>query len=217
MRTDKDIKRDVEDELRWSPELDDRDIAVKVDDGVVMLSGFVHSYFEKYQAEATVKRVKGVAGVANDIQVRPGAGDGHVDPEIARAAVAALKNVLPGVCEGLRVIVNQGRLTLEGAVEWNFQKQQAAGAVRYLRGVTGFNNHVQVKPRVAPVEVKRRIEDAFRRNAQVDAERVCVQTHEGEVTLSGTVRSWAEREEAQRTAWAAPGVTQVKNNLEVRA
>jgi osmotically-inducible protein OsmY len=215
MPTNFDIKRDVEAELRWSPEFDERDIAVKVEDGVVMLTGFVGNYYEKYQAENAVKRVKGVAGVANEIQVRPDGAYGVSDPDIARAAVAALKLALPGVAESVKVIVKQAHLTLEGTVEWYFQRQQAENAVRNLKGVTGVTNLVQIKPRVTPVDVKRRIEEAFRRSAEVDAQHVSVQARDGEVTLSGTVRSWIEREEAQQTAWSAPGVTRVKNEIRV--
>lgn len=216
MRSDSDIKRDVETELRWSPQFDETDMAVKVQDGVVMLSGFARSFYDKYEAESAVKRVKGVSGVANDLQVRLATDDGLADPEIARSAVTALKSALPVACESIKVIANQGQLTLEGSVEWNFQKQQAERAVRFLKGVTGVNNLVQITPRVAPAEVKRRIEEAFRRNAEIDAEHVSVTARDGEVTLSGTVRSWAEHDEAQQTAWAAPGVTQVKNDIRVR-
>jgi len=216
MRSDNDINRDVEAELSWSPDLDETDVSVKVQEGVVMLTGYVHSYFEKDRAEAAAKRVKGVAGVANDVIVRVSSGAGTSDPEIARAAVAALKAAMPAASNRLKVVVSQGHLTLEGVVEWYFQKQQAESTVRYLSGVTGLTDLMQVKPRVAPLEIERRIQDAFRRNAQVDAEHVRVATHDGEVTLSGAVSSWAEREEAQRTAWSAPGVTAVKNDISVR-
>jgi len=213
MPTDFDIKRDVEAELRWSPEFDERDVAVKVKDGVVLLSGYIGNYYEKYQAEKAVKRVRGVAGVANDIQVRSGAGVS--DPEVARSAVSALKLALPAVAANVKVIVKQGHLTLEGMVEWEFQRQQTENAVRFLKGVTEVTNLVQLRPRVEPIDVKRRIEEAFRRSAEVDAGRVSVQAHDGEVTLGGTVRSWSEREEAQQTAWSAPGVTRVKNEIRV--
>lgn len=216
MRSDTDIKRDVEAELRWSPDFDETDIAVKVQDGVVMLTGFVRNYFEKHRTEVAVKRVKGVAGVANDIQVRPAGGDGLSDPEIARAAVAAIKTELPALCENIKVVVKDGYLTLEGTVQWNFQKEQAEGTAHRVRGVTGIGNLIQITPRVTPTEIKRRIEDAFRRTAEIDAERVRVEAHGGEVTLSGAVRSWAEREQAQQTAWRAPGVTRVKNEISVR-
>jgi osmotically-inducible protein OsmY len=217
MRSDTHIKADVEAELSWSPDLDETDVAIKVQDGVVLLSGYVHSYFEKDRAEAAAKRVKGVCGVANDVIVRLAIGAGTSDPEIARAAVAALKATAPQLADRLKVIVSQGHLTLEGAVQWNFQKSQAEIAVRNLAGVTGLTDLIHITPQVAPIEIERRIHDAFRRSADVDAERVCVATHDGEVTLKGTVSSWSEREEAQRTAWSAPGVTAVKNDLKVVA
>jgi osmotically-inducible protein OsmY len=215
MGSDDDIKRDIEAELRWSPELDQCDIAVKVQGGIVMLAGFVRGFHEKYYAECAVKRVKGVLGIADEIQVRLAADGAAADPEIARAAVAALKSAMPLAQENLKVLVNQGRLTLEGSVEWNFQKQQAESAVRHLKGVTSVSNFIEIKSRVAPLEIKRRIEDAFRRSAAVDAQRISVQADGGEVTLKGNVRSWAERDEAQQTAWSAPGVTQVKNEITV--
>jgi osmotically-inducible protein OsmY len=217
MRSDADIKKDVEAELRWAPELDERDISIKVENGIVMLTGFVHGYHEKYFAEAAVKRVKGVLGVADDIQVQLKTDDGAADPEIARAAVAALRATLPVAHEQIKVVVNQGRISLDGTVEWQFQKQQAETAVRYLKGVTNVTNFINVRPRVAPHEIKQRIEEAFRRSAEIDAQRITVQAHNGEVTLKGRVRSWTERNQAQQTAWSAPGVTQVTNEITVSA
>ncbi len=147
MRADNEIKHDIEAELCFSPDLDETDISVKVHEGVVTLTGFVRSYFEKDRAEAAAKRVLGVAGVANDIQVRIALGEHIPDPEIARAAVAALRDAVPALCDQFRVIVSQGHISLEGAVEWNFQKQQVERLVRYLTGVTGVTNLVQVRPK----------------------------------------------------------------------
>ncbi len=216
MRSDSDIKRDVEAELRWSPEVDDTDIAIKVNDGEVTLSGFARNYLEKYRAEIAVRRVKGVTAVANDIAVKPLAG-APTDPEIARAAVAALKADLPLTWEQIKPTVKNGHVSLEGTVEWHYQRERAENAMRHLKGVLGVRNSIRIQPSLAPDNIKHRIEDAFRRIAQVDADRITVDTHGSDVTLRGEVRSWAERDQAQRTAWSAPGVTNVKNELTVRS
>ena len=215
MKADSDIKRDVEAELRWSPDVDETDVAVKVNGGVVALTGFVHSYFEKDQAESAVKRIAGVAGVANDIQIQHRAGDALDDPEIARAAVGTIKFELPLSAESVKVLVNQGHVTLEGSVQWNFQRERIEGAVRRLRGVTAVNNQITIRPLVKPTEIKRMIEDAFRRSAEVDAKGISVAADGGEVRLIGKVRTWSERTQAQQTAWSAPGVTNVKNELSI--
>lgn len=216
MRTDSDIKRDVEAELRWSPDIDDTDIAVKVNSGEVTLTGFAKSYMEKYQAEIATRRVKGVTAVANDIELKPLAG-APTDPELARAAVVALQTELPLTWEQIKPTVKQGRVSLEGTVEWHYQRERAENAVRRLKGVASVRNSIRIQPSLAPENIKHRIEDAFRRLAQVDADRIVVDTHGSDVTLRGEVRSWAEHDQAQRTAWAAPGVTNVKNELTVRS
>jgi len=213
MRSDSDIKRDVEDELRWDPDIDSTDIAVSVNSGVVTLTGFTRSYMQKYQAETDAKRVAGVLGVVNDIEVRLPGIDERPDPEIARDAIAQIKSELPYSWEKIRVVVKKGWLTLEGDVEWNYQKERAEAAVRRVRGTTGITNSIEVKPHVAPSEIRRKIEDALRRAAEIDASRITVETNGGEVVLRGTVRSWAERQEAERAAWWAPGVTKVDNRI----
>jgi osmotically-inducible protein OsmY len=215
MRSDSEIKRDVEDELRWDPDLDESDIAVAAKDGVVTLTGFVKSYKDKWQAERAAKRVHGVLAVVNNLEVRLPGIDEKPDPEIAREAVAAIKSQLPFSYEKIKVVVKNGWVTLEGDVEWNYQREAAERAVRRLTGIKGVSNLIQVKPTAPALEIKRKIEEAFRRSAEIDANRITVEADGGTVILKGTVRSWAERQEAERAAWAAPGVTKVINQIVV--
>jgi osmotically-inducible protein OsmY len=215
MRSDIDIKRDVEAELRWNPDIDATDIAVAVKDGVVTLSGFVRSYAQKFEAEQTAKRVNGVRAVANDIEVRLPIFNQRPDPEIARDAVKEIQKNLPYASEHIGVVVRDGWVTLEGSVEWNYQRERAAQVVRRVRGVKGVTNLIELQPRVPPVEVKHKIEQAFRRSAELDANRITVETEGGVVTLRGTVRSWAERQEAERVAWTTPGVVRVNNLITI--
>ena len=215
MKSDEEIERDVRDELKWNPNLHAEDIAVSVKDSVVTLTGFTKSYTDRLEAEATAKRVAGVHAVANDIEVRLPAIDQRPDPDIARDAVAALKSELPISHDRVKVIVKDGWITLEGEVEWQYQKTSADIAVRKVKGVKGVTNVITVKPKVEPSDIKRKIQEAFKRNAEVDAERITVEANGSEVVLKGTVRSWIEREEAERVAWSAPGITNVEDRIVV--
>lgn len=216
MRSDSEIQRDVEAELKWAPEVDDTDIAVKVKTGTAALTGFVRNSFQKYRAERAARRVKGVAAVANDIQVRwPGAVP--TDPEIARAAVAALQNDLPSVAEQIRPVVHDGRITLLGEVEWHYQRELAEKLMYRMVGVVSVRSSLHIRPKAAvEKDIKSRILAAFQRLADVDAHKIAIEAAGSEITLRGEVRSWAERDQAQSTAWAAPGVTQVTNELTIR-
>jgi osmotically-inducible protein OsmY len=213
MRIDSDIKRDVENELQWDPDIDATDIGVAVKSGVVTLTGFVHSYSHKLQAEEDAKRVTGVSGVANDIEVRLPSADVRPDPEIARDVVSELRLQLPFSWEKLKAVVKNGWVTLEGEAEWNYQRERAEQAVRHVKGVIGVSNLIKLKPSVAAADIKRKIEEAFKRHAEIDANRIQVRTSGSEVILEGTVRSWAERQEAERVAWSAPGVAKVEDRI----
>jgi osmotically-inducible protein OsmY len=215
MKSDSEIERDVREELQWDPDLNGEDIAVSVKDGVVTLAGFTHSYTDRLEAEAAAKRVAGVHAVANDIEVRLPAIDQRPDPDIARDAVAALKSQLPISHDKIKVIVKDGWITLEGVAEWQYQKTTAESAVRKIKGVKGVTNVVQLKPAAKAIDIQRKIQEAFKRSAEVDADRITVEAKDSEVILKGAVRSWIEREEAERVAWSAPGVTHVEDRIVV--
>jgi osmotically-inducible protein OsmY len=212
-RGDKSIREDVVSELQWDPKITSPDIGIVVKDGVVALSGYVGSYWEKDSVEKAAKRVYGVKGVANDLEVTPYSK--RTDPEIARDAVHALQSHAGVPDEKITVTVKNGWVTLEGTVDWQYQRNAADSAVRKLNGVVSLINNLQVKPRVSPSEIETKIQDALKRSAEVDARRITVTTDDGVLVLSGHVRSWREKDEAERAAWSAPGVTRVDNRITI--
>jgi osmotically-inducible protein OsmY len=213
MKTDSELRRDVERELEWDPSIDARNIGVAAKNGVVTLTGYVSSYADKWRAERIAKRVSGVTALANEIEVK--LSTERTDPDIAEAARAALKADSRLPADRIKVIVERGWVTLEGTVDYYYQKSAAESDVRYIAGVRGVTNALVVTPKVSPTDIRMKIEEALKRSAQLDAHRISVETEGSKVILSGTVRSWAEREEAEMAAWAAPGVTQVENKIKV--
>jgi osmotically-inducible protein OsmY len=199
-------------QLDSDPQVDASLVGVSAQEGVVTLSGYVNSYAEKLAAERSCRRVFGVRALANELEVRLAVD--RIDPEIARQALEALKNRID-VPLGIAVTVRNGHLTLSGVVEWMYQKAAAERAVKYLRGVKGVFNQITLSPSAVPKDVQKRIIDALHRHADIDARRIHVEAEGSRVTLSGTVRSWMEKDEAQRAAWRVPGVAVVDNRISV--
>jgi osmotically-inducible protein OsmY len=215
MRDDKGLQIDVLDELGWDPSVDTAAIGVTARDGVVTLTGTVRSYSEKVAAGRVTERVLGVRAIANDLEVRPVGTGQRTDADIARAAADAIawRTTVP---EGrVKAAVTKGWVTLDGEVDWHFQRASAEDAVRHLLGVRGVINNIAVTPRASVEDVKWRIDAALRRSAELDAKRIRVEAHDGKIILRGDVPTWVERQEAERTAWAAPGVTNVENFITI--
>lgn len=211
--SDTQLREAVLRQLEWDPQIASKDINVATANNVVTLTGFVHHYAEKYAAERAAQAVYGVQAVANDIEVKPASA--RTDPEIARDILHAMKINVMVPDEGLKAVVNDGFVTLEGSVEWDFQRRGAESCARNISGVRGVINHIKVKPHVSAAQVSTKIEEALRRNAELDARRITVSATDSKVHLYGSVRSWFEREEAERAAWAAPGVAEVIDHISV--
>jgi len=215
MKSDKQLQQDVIDDLKWDPSVDCSKIGVASSGGVVTLTGSVPSYFQKQNTERVVKRVAGVRAVANDIEVRLPSSTERTDADVASAALSALKWDTSVPDENGKISVSKGWLTLEGNVDWNYQRESAEKAGEKLSGVKGVTNRIAVAPHVQSREVKSEIKAALHRYADLESRNIEVDASDSTVTLRGSVRSWAERKEAESAAWMAPGVTQVRNEIVV--
>ncbi len=215
MKTDSQLQQDVTAELSWDPTVDAARIGVSVTDGIVSLSGTVNSFAGKWHAERAAQRVAGVTGLAVEVEVKLPGTDVRDDADIARTARNALDWMSQVPRDSVKVLVENGWITLSGTVDWRFQRQAAAGAVRYLMGATGVSDQIVVKPAAAAAVSKSSIESALRRSARGGAHQIHVDVQGGEVTLSGQVNSWGEREAAADTAWRTPGVHNVVDRIQV--
>lgn len=217
MKTDTQLRHDVEAQLDWDPRFDSQGIGVAVKNGVVALSGHVNSYADRWAAQDATQSVAGVKAIANELAVNLSSDATRSDPEIAEAALHALNaNVsVPGT--GIKVVVHDGWVTLSGEVSFWFQRDAADRAITHLRGVKGLANDITIKPQASVTNIKAKIEEAFRRHASLDAQKIRVETAGGTVTLEGEVNSWQERQHAEAAAWAAPGVSMVMDHLSVRS
>lgn len=212
---DKSLKRLIDDELDFEPSIDAADIGVTVENGIVTLSGHVPNYAQKTKVEEIVGRIKGVRGYAEEIEVRfPG--ERHMaDDLLAERAADLIKWNAMVPPDAVKVKVQTGYMTLTGSVEWQYQKDSAYRAVSQMDGLVGVYNRIELRPRISAADVKTRIEDALKRNAELEADAIKVNVADGKVTLEGKVKAWWERGIAERAAWAAPGVKQVEDHLRI--
>jgi osmotically-inducible protein OsmY len=215
MKTDSQLKQDVIAELKWEPAVNGAQIGVEVKDGIVTLTGHVDSFAEKWDAERAAQRVFGVKALAVEIDVKLPGSSQRNDADIARSVENVLQWTTYVPKDAVKVMVENGWVTLTGEVNWEYQRQAATSAVRYLMGVTGVSDQIAIKPHVSQSAIKSDIEAALKRGALSDAKNISIDIRDGDVTLAGTVHSWSERELATHAAWAAAGVRKVVDNLVV--
>jgi osmotically-inducible protein OsmY len=216
MKTDQQLRTEVVEQLQWEPSVHEAEIATAVKNGVVTLSGYVASFAEKHAAMRAIERLKGVTAVVDDLEVKLPSEHRRTDNDIAHAAVQALRWDITVPDDRVKMTVRDGWITLEGEVEWQFQKEAVERVVRNLVGVHGVTNLIAIKAAPAnPFDVSAKIKHALRRTAELDADTITVEAHEGSVTLKGRVHSWAERRDAERAAWSAPGVSHVDDRIAV--
>jgi osmotically-inducible protein OsmY len=209
------LQKKVLEALDWEPSLDATRIGVAATGGVVTLTGQVPSYADRFTVERVIKQMTGVKGLVNDLEVRLPGDARRTDTDLASAAVKALEWDVQVPHQNIKLRVADGWVTLDGQVEWQYQREAAERAVRHLLGVRGVSNQITLMARVTPMDLKNRIEAAFKRNAELDARKIRVETRGSTVVLDGAVHSWAERDQAERAVWAAPGVAAVEDHLAV--
>jgi osmotically-inducible protein OsmY len=210
---DNEIRRKVIAELDWDPSIDPSAIGVAVKDGVVTLNGSIGNYWQKKEVERVVKQVAGVKAVAEELTIKLPGTAARSDADVAQSVLSGLRFNVAVPPDRIQATVENGWVTLEGEVEWQYQKSAAEHAIRYIMGVRGVTNSIGIKPKVSAADVKAKIESAFARRAQLDANQIRVESSESKVILRGSVHSWDERDQAEQAAWAAPGVTKVDNNV----
>lgn len=215
MKTDIEIQKDVLEEIKWEPALTNDNIGVSVNNCIVTLTGTVDAYYKKNKAQKAANRVVGVKSVIEKLDVRLPSAIEKTDAEIKDAVQNELKWHSSVMADKIRAQVNNGIVTLDGEVEWDFQRTAVRSALENLTGVKGIINNLRVVPKLTASEIKQKINAAFHRNATIDAEKIRVETSGNKVTLSGKVRSWMEKNEAENTAWLAPGVERVENKIEI--